>query len=87
MGIARPSRWQLYFTLASMVAVLNAVVGGSAVALLAGVVGATLGLAAGIGAVTGVVSCALHFRWQLRAHVDARRRGEVLFPSPTSPQP
>jgi hypothetical protein len=35
MGIARPSRWQLYFTLASMVAVLDAVVGGSAVATLA----------------------------------------------------
>ena len=87
MGIARPSRWQLYFTLASMVAVLTAVVGGSAVAFLAGVVGATLGLAAGIGAVTSVVSCALQFRWQLRAHVVARRRGEVLFPSPTSPQP
>jgi hypothetical protein len=87
MGIARPSRWQLYFTLASMVAVLNAVVGGSAVAFLAGVVGATLGPAAGIGALTGVVSCALQFRWQLQAHVDARRRGEVLFPSLTSRQP
>jgi hypothetical protein len=86
MGIARPSRWQLYFTLATMVAVLDAVVGGSAVAFVAGVVGATLGPAVGIGAVTGVVSCALQFHWQRRAHADARRRGEVLFPSPTSPE-
>jgi hypothetical protein len=84
MGIARPSRWQLYFTLASMVAVLNAVVGGSAVAFVAGVAGAPLGPAAGIGAVTAVLSCSLQFRWQRRAHIDARRRGEVLFPSPAS---
>jgi hypothetical protein len=85
MGIARPSRWQLYFTLASMVAVLDSVVGGSAVAFVAGVAGAPLGPAAGIGAVTAAVSCALQFRWQRRAHTDARRRGEVLFPSPISP--
>jgi hypothetical protein len=84
MGVARPSRWQLYFTFASMVAVLDAVVGGSAMAFVAGVAGATLGPASGIGAVTGVVSCSLQFRWQRRAHTDARRRGEVLFPSPTS---
>jgi hypothetical protein len=84
MGIARPSRWQLYFTLASMVAVLDAVVGGSALAFVAGVAGATLGPAAGIGAATAVVSCSLQFGWQRRAHTDARRRGEVLFPSPTS---
>jgi hypothetical protein len=84
MGIARPSRWQLYFTLASMVAVLDAVVGGSAVAFVAGVAGAALGPAAGVGAATAVVSCALQFGWQRRAHADARRRGEVLFPSPTS---
>lgn len=87
MGIARPSRWQLYFTLASMVAVLDAVVGGSAVAFVAGVAGATLAPAAGVGAVTGVVSCALQFRWQRRAHVDARRRGEVLFPVTDLPEP
>jgi hypothetical protein len=29
MGIRHPSRWQLYWTLASMVAVLTAVVGGA----------------------------------------------------------
>jgi hypothetical protein len=86
MGIARPSRWQLYFTLASMVAVLDAVVGGSALAFVAGVAGAPLGPAAGVGAVAAAVSCSLHFRWQRRAHADARRRGEVLFPSPTSPE-
>ena len=87
MGITRPSRWQLYFTLASMVAVLNAVVGGSAVAFVAGVAGATLGPAAAVGAVTAVLSCTLQLRWQRRAHADARRRGEVLFPSPASAAP
>jgi hypothetical protein len=39
MGIARPSRWQLFFTLAAMVAVLNCVLGGCAVALAVSVLG------------------------------------------------
>lgn len=86
MGIARPSRWAALLTLASMVAVLNAVVAGSALAFVAGVAGAALGPAAGVGAVAAVLSCSLQFRWQRRAHADARRRGEVLFPSPTAPE-
>jgi hypothetical protein len=86
MGIARPTRWKLYFTLASMIAVLNAVVGGSSLAFVVGVAGAALGPAAGLGALAAVLSCSLHFRWQRRAHIDARRRGEVLFPSPSSPE-
>jgi hypothetical protein len=84
MGIERPSRWQLYFTLASMVAVLDAVIGGSAVAFVAGFAGAELGPAAAIGAVAAALSCALKFRWQRRSHTDARSRGEVLFPSPVN---
>jgi hypothetical protein len=81
MGIRRPSRWQLYFTLASMIAVLNAVVGGSAAAFTAGVVGASLGLSLAIGGITAVVSAALQVRWQRHAHDEARKSSEVLFPS------
>ncbi len=33
MGITKPSRWQLYLTLATMIAVLNSVVGGTTIAL------------------------------------------------------
>jgi hypothetical protein len=82
MGIVRPSRWQLYFTLATMVSVLTAVVGGAAVAFLIGVLGAPLGIDAGIGGVAAIVSLALNARWQRQVHADARESGEVLFPSP-----
>jgi hypothetical protein len=82
MGIVQPSRWQLEFTLASMVAVLTAVVGGGAVALLAGVLGAPLGAAAPIGAVVAVASLAAHSRWQRGVHERASAGYEALFPSP-----
>jgi hypothetical protein len=42
MGITRPSRWRLYFTLATMVAVLNGVAGGSAAAFGADLAGLPL---------------------------------------------
>jgi hypothetical protein len=82
MGIVRPTRWQLYFTLASMIVVLDAVVGGSATAFAAGVAGAPLGLSLAIGGITGLTSAILQLRWQRQAHVDARESGEALFPSP-----
>jgi hypothetical protein len=81
MGIARPSRWQLSFTLAMMIAMLNAVVGGSAAGFLLSVVGVPLGLALGLGAVTALVSIVIHVRWQRHAHVEAREDREVLLPS------
>jgi hypothetical protein len=81
MGIRRPSRWQLYFTLASMIAVLDAVVGGSAAAFAAGLLGAPLGLSCGIGGVTALASAAVQLRWQRNAHEEARESSEVLFPS------
>jgi small-conductance mechanosensitive channel len=85
MGIARPSRWQLLFTLAAMVGVLNSVVGGSAVAFLAAVLGAPLGGAAAVGGVAGVVSLVAFTRWQRRAHTQAKASYQVLHPSPEAP--
>ena len=82
MGVTRPSRWQLEFTLAGMVAVLTAVVGGGAVAFLAGVLGAPLGVAAGIGGVAAILSVIAHSRWQRGVHDRAREGYEAMFPSP-----
>ena len=82
MGLPRPSRWQLYFTLATMVAVLDAVVGGSAVAFLAGALGAPTWLAVVLGAVASAVSAVAMVRWQGRFHRSAAETTETLFPSP-----
>jgi len=81
MGIARPSRWQLLFTLATMIAVLNAVVGGSAVGFLVSVLGAPPGVAGALGAIAAIVSVVVHVRWQGRAHDQAREGHEALLPS------
>jgi hypothetical protein len=81
MGITRPSRWQLFFTLAAMVAVLNGVVGGSAIAFATDALGLPLGAAAGVGAATGITSLAVSQRWQHRLHDQAGEQADVLFPS------
>jgi len=82
MGMPRPSRWQLYFTLATMVAVLDAVVGGSAVAFLAGALGVPTWLAVVLGAAAGGISAVAMTRWQARFHSSAAETTETLFPSP-----
>ena len=83
MAIARPSRWQLYYKLGTLVAVLNAMVGAACVAFFtAGVLGAPLLASAAIGALAGLVSLGLSMRWQREVHIQARDRGAVLFPSP-----
>jgi hypothetical protein len=82
MGL-RPTRWRLYFTAATMIAVVNSVVGGAAVALALGVAAdAKLGLAATGGGVMALVSLLLMRRADYRMHVTGGRRTEVLFPSP-----
>jgi hypothetical protein len=82
MGI-RPTRWQLYFTVSNMVATVNSVVGGSAVALAVGrLLDAPLGVAAAAGGVVVVVSFALHRRWDRQIHERSGGHHEVLFPSP-----
>jgi hypothetical protein len=80
-----PSRWQLFFTTASAISVVNGVVGGSGVAILLGV---TLGLPLGVAAVAGfafvVASLMLHVRYDRTRHVLGRERVEPLFPSPSA---
>lgn len=81
MGITRPSRWQLYFTLATMVAVLNGMVGGSAVALGTDWLGLPVGAAAAVGAAAGIASVTVSQRWQDRLHSQASQDAQILFPS------
>jgi uncharacterized protein (DUF2062 family) len=78
-------RWQLFFTVASAISVINSIVGGSGVAILAGV---TLGLPLGVAAVAGFAfaggSLLLHVRYDQRRHVEAAQQVQPLFPTPSS---
>jgi hypothetical protein len=82
----RPSRWQSYFTAASMVGAINSVVGGAAVALAVGAVSdAALGVASAIGGVVAIASFALLRRYEISLlEAGAAGHREVLFPSPAS---
>ena len=81
MGLT-PSRWQLYFTSASAVAVVNSVVGGAALAIACWVAfDASLGTAAVVGCVFAIVSVTAHEYW-LRRRLERGVAADVLFPSP-----
>jgi hypothetical protein len=72
-----------YFTFATMVAVINSVVGGAAIAIAAGAItGASLGVAASIGAAVGLLSLALLLRHADRLLEERAGRTEAFFPSP-----
>jgi hypothetical protein len=70
------------FAFSTAVAVINSVVGGSAVALAAGALGAPLGIAAGIGGATAMVSVVAWVRYADRLLDAAAAQDEPLFPSP-----
>ena len=83
MGL-RPTRLRLYFTTATMLAVVNSVVGGAAVAIaLEALVDAPLGVAAGVGVVAAIVSAVALVRYALRLLAASAARAEPLFPSPS----
>jgi hypothetical protein len=80
MGM-RPSPVQLYFTAAMAIAVVDAVVGGAAVALAVGLAfDAPVGVAVAVGGVAALLAVGLAFRYQ-RTRRDAGTRHESLFPS------
>jgi hypothetical protein len=78
------TRWQLYFTASAMVAVVNSVVGGTAIGLALGVAfDAALGICVAAGAVAAITSFVLLMRVDRIRH----QRGapiEPLFPSTDS---
>jgi hypothetical protein len=83
MGLPPGSRWQLYFTTATAISVVNGIIGGSGIAILLGV---TLDLPLAVAALAGVgfaiASIALLMRYDRRRHVQGAEHREVLFPSP-----
>lgn len=82
MGI-KPNRMQLYFTSAMMIAVINSVVGGSAVAIAAGAIAdPPLGVAVGAGAVAAIASLFALSRLDQRMHDEGSVEIEPMFPSP-----
>jgi hypothetical protein len=82
MGV-KHSTWQAYFTTPSMVAVINSVVGGSAVAIAVGAIAdPPLGVAAGIGGLVAIVSLAALRRFETRYLQAGVGELEILFPSP-----
>ena len=79
----RPSRLQLFFTMSAMVSTINAVVGGSALALLLSIVfDWSVGVAAAAGAAFAALSLLLPFRWERRLQIQCGEGVETLFPSP-----
>jgi hypothetical protein len=82
MGVALARRQQ-YFTTGSMIAVINSVVGGAAIALGIGAfTDAPLGLCAGLGGVAAIISQALLMRIENRMYHAMGGFTETLFPSP-----
>jgi hypothetical protein len=82
MGIAAENRSPL-FAFSTAVAVINGVVGGSTVAIALGALAdATLGLAAGVGALAAIVSVVGWVRYADRLLDAGAAQTEPLFPSP-----
>jgi hypothetical protein len=85
MGLTAPSRWQLYFTASAAIAVVNSVVGGTAVGFAVGIAfEPALGVSVLAGAVFALASLALHMRVSRARHVADRDFTESLFPSPAA---
>ena len=78
-----PDDRRQYFTFATVVAVIDSVVGGAAIAIAAdAIAGAPLGLAAGAGGAVGLLSLALLLQHADRLLEERTGRTPALFPSP-----
>jgi hypothetical protein len=87
MALSASAGWQLYLTAAVGVAVVNAVVGGSAVALAVAVVtGAPLGIDVAAGALFALAALLGHLRVQAVSHTAGGSDADVLFPTPPQDQ-
>jgi hypothetical protein len=82
MGVRQP-RWQPYFTMPTMIAVINSVLGGGAVAIAIGaILGASLGVATAVCGLAAIISVYCLRRFETRYLSAALGGLEVLFPSP-----
>jgi hypothetical protein len=75
-----PGRWQLFFTSHAMIAVVNSAVVGAGLALVAGALGASDGVAIGVAVVAMIAGFALHERYARRRYERTEARDEILFP-------
>jgi hypothetical protein len=86
MGVSLERRQQ-YFTTGSMIAVINSVVGGAAVAIAVGAItSAPLGICAGTGGIAAIVSLVWLLRIENRMYHDLGGFSEAWFPSPEAEQ-
>jgi hypothetical protein len=84
MGVALERRQQ-FFTTGSMIAVINSVVGGAAIAIAVGTFSeAPVGVCAGIGGAAASVSLLWLLRIENRMYHEMGGFTETLFPSPPS---
>jgi hypothetical protein len=84
MGVSLERRQQ-FFTTGSMIAVINSVVGGAAIAIAIGAfTDAPLGLCAGLGGVAAIISLVRLMRIENRMYHQMGGFTETLFPSPES---
>jgi hypothetical protein len=82
MGVALERRQQ-FFTTGSMIAVINSVVGGAAIAIAVGTfTDAPVGVCAGIGGVAATGSFLWLLRVENRMYHEMGGFTETLFPSP-----
>ena len=79
------SWWQVFFSTAGMIAVINSVLVGSFVGLLFAVFALPLWVSTSMGVVTFLVSGALHQRYQWRQLLHRERHLPALFPSQPRP--
>ena len=81
MGVMSSSRWQVFFSIAGMVAMITSVLAGSFVGLLLAAFTLPLVITSSAGVVTFLVSVGLHQRYQWRQWMRLGRNLPVLFPS------
>ena len=75
------SWWQVFLSMAGMIAVINSVLAGSFVGLLLAAFALPLWVTTSAGVVTFLVSVGLHQRYQWRQWMRLGRNLPVLFPS------
>jgi hypothetical protein len=87
MALSASAGWQLYLTAAVAVAVVNAVVGGSAVALAVAIItSAPLGVDVAAGGLFAVAALLGHLRFQAVSHAAGGVDTDILFPTPPQDQ-
>lgn len=81
LGARHRARWQVFLSMAGMIAMINSVLVGSFVGLGLSAFSLPLAVTASIGSLIFLVSVALHQRYQWRQWRQLERHLPVLFPS------